>query len=187
MVGRKSSRSKKPVSYSEFDVQDSEMQPNGANNSEDEADHPVQNATESDDPDFIAEVNIDSETDQTEAEKENLPAKKRKKLTDYMGASSKNQAGVESDPSPIGMNLVNSDQGGAASQASRLDLLQRTMNERGRDSLNNPCDRSDESFTGILSGINNVRARGTPLRSPSTGLSGGKAKGNVLLFTTLKN
>ena len=164
MPARKSTRSKKAVSYVSTDTKDDD----------------VAHTTTSNDPDFTAEINVISETDEVETEKENLPAKKRKTIHDFMSPSAKNKTTKESLPVTLGEfpepNTASS------SQLSRLDELQKAMTERGRTSLaSNQCDRSDESFTGILSSINNVRAKGTKLRSPSSAKTP-TGKGNLRLI-----
>ncbi|XP_063676054.1 uncharacterized protein LOC134812514 [Bolinopsis microptera] len=166
MPARKSTRSKKAVSYVSTDTKD------------DDVDHTT--ATTSNDPDFTAEIEVISETDEVETEKENLPAKKRKTIHDFMSPSAKIKPITES--SPVTLGELPQPNTASSSQLSRLDELQKVMTERGRSSLvGNQCDRSDESFTGILSSIKNVRAKGTKLRTPSSAKTptGKGAKGKI--------
>ncbi|KAL5265813.1 hypothetical protein ACHWQZ_G006494 [Mnemiopsis leidyi] len=156
MSGRRSVRARKPVTYIEMNPEDPDEQ-----KTTDHIGSTTINASTNNDPDFIFETDSSSES---EMGKENCPPKKRKAIHDESSKQSLIQLRTEkSEVSQPGV--------APSAQSSRLNELQKIIYERSRNSLSKHCDKSEETFAGIMSGINNVRANGTPLRSPSTAAS----------------
>ena len=168
-MSRRGVRARKPVSYIEVDPNNSDVL-----ETTDHVDETKSNPSENDDPDFQlgAESSSDSEPG---LGKENCPPKKRKaNLKDFMNPlsdkTSKKSKQNLSQQNPDQSEVSGSSQAPSA-QLSRLDELQKVISERSRNSLSKQCDKSEETFAGIVSGIKSVRANGTPLRSASTAAS----------------
>lgn len=167
-MSRRGVRARKPVSYIEVDPNDSDVL-----ETTDHVDETNSNASENDDPDFQLGADSSSEG---ELGKENCPPKKRKSgnLKDFM--TPLNDKTIKKSKQKLSQQNIEQSEVSGSSQApsaqlSRLDELQKVISERGRNSLSKQCDKSEETFTGIMSGIKSVRANGTPLRSASTAAS----------------